>query len=62
MQERRVTASEIDHEVVVEIILNDAPDIVFAEDLAIHLPSLSYTSVDSPSGAPRILSSVCASI
>ena len=36
MQHRRVAAPEIDDKIVGEIVLDDAPNIVLAKDLAIH--------------------------
>jgi len=36
MEQRRVGTAEIDHEIVVEVVLDYAADIVFAKDLRIH--------------------------
>jgi hypothetical protein len=43
MQQGGVAAPEIDHEVVVEIVCDDAADVVLAEYLAIH-PEFPFQS------------------
>src|SRR5208282_5385982 len=60
MQQGGVAAPEIDHKVVVEIVCDDAADIVLAENLAIHLRLLPPARMRCPFPiGPDIIVSLC---